>query len=77
MVSLSTCQNELRNIISELESIESEIWHSASNIGEDKCVLELNKVLVSLRNAQSSLSRVDPNNLAEWFLKKMGLMEED
>ena len=77
MASLGSCQAELASIVAELESIQAGIAADFSGIGQEHCASSVGKVADKARSKMNLLNSVDPNNLAEWFLEKMGLLDEE
>ena len=76
-MSLGSCQSELSSIITELQSIRDGIQRDCSGIGQEHCVQCIDNVIAKYQGMLSRLYSVNPNRLADWFLEKMGLKEED
>ena len=76
-MSLGSCQAELASIVAELESIQAGITADFSGIGQEHCAASIMKVTDKARSKMSLLNSVDTTKLADWFLEKMGLTEEE
>ncbi|WP_462410823.1 hypothetical protein [Neobacillus sp. Marseille-QA0830] len=67
---LSGVKSELNRIITELESIESGLQRDFEGIGSEVAAAKLRSFIHECETAKRSLDRVNPSNLAEWFLEK-------
>ncbi|MCH6268198.1 MULTISPECIES: hypothetical protein [Neobacillus] len=73
MSGLSSAKAELSSIISELESIEAGLRHDFKGIGSEVAAARIRDFIEECERAKRSLSRVNPSNLSEAFLAKLGI----
>jgi hypothetical protein len=67
--SLNDCRGELRDIIRELRSIESDVRSGSQGIGQDLCANCIGKVAAKYNDhVLTRLNNVDQNRLADWIL---------
>lgn len=76
-MSLGSCQSELSAIITEMQSIRDDIAASCSGIGQENCTACIDAVIEKYQGMLGRLYSVNPNRLADWFLEKMGLTDEE
>lgn len=62
---------ELRNIISELESIESGLRNDFEGIGSEVAAVRIRDFIEDCERARRSLNRVNPSNLSDAVLDKL------
>ena len=60
---LKECRMELKNIIRELEKIESHIRNDYSNVGNVQCADSIKSVISKYKNALKTLNSVDSSVL--------------
>lgn len=72
-MSLSSVKSELSSIISELESIEAGLRNDFEGIGSERAAARIRQYIEECERAHRALNRVNPSNLSDTILKKLGM----
>ncbi len=71
-MSLGSVKSELTSIIAELESIEAGLRNDFEGIGSERAAARIRQFIEECERANRALNRVNPSNLSEAILKKLG-----
>jgi len=69
---LGSVKSELSSIIGELESIEAGLRNDFEGIGSERAAARIREFIEECERARRALNRVNPSNLSEAFLDKVG-----